>query len=73
MSQADALSKVDRAVLEVLAARRGRVVSRATIAREAGLGHLHPRRPDASIAAIRDVLGADAVVTVRGRGWMLAE
>jgi DNA-binding response OmpR family regulator len=73
MSQADSLSKVDRAVLDVLTARRGKVVSRATIAREAGLGHLHSRRPDASIAAIREVLGVDSVVTVRGRGWILAE
>ena len=71
MGSPDSLSAVDRAVLEVLRSRAGRVVSRATIVREARLGHLHPRRPDAAIAAIRESLGPDAVTTVRGRGWML--
>lgn len=71
VSSADSLSAVDRAVLRVLRARTGRVVSRATIVRDAGLSHLHPRRPDAAIAAIRQALGAESVTTVRGRGWML--
>lgn len=71
MGSPDSLSAVDRAVLEVLRTRTGRVVSRATIVREARLGHLHARRPDAAIAAIREALGADSVRTVRGRGWML--
>ena len=73
MGSPDSLSAVDRAVLEVLRSRAGRVVSRATIVREARLGHLHPRRPDAAIAAIRERLGAHAVATVRGRGWILVE
>lgn len=71
MGDSAALSGTDNEVLAVLLRHQGKVVSRATIARQAGIGHLHPRRPDAAVAAIRKVFGEGSVVTVRGRGWML--
>jgi DNA-binding response OmpR family regulator len=58
-------------VFEVLAANRGRVLSRQEIARRAGLGDLSPRRCDSLIVGIRRRVGADRVRTVRRRGWML--
>ena len=58
-------------MFEVLAANRGRVLSRQEIARRAGLGDLSPRRCDSLIVGIRRRVGADRVRTVRRRGWML--
>ena len=66
------LTPRERAVLDVLARRRGTVVSRAALAAEAGLDGLSERRADALVAGLRRALGPDAVVTVRGRGWRLA-
>ena len=66
-----AMSKADLAVLEALASRAGTVVGRTALRRLAGLWDHSARRCDASIGAIRRVLGDDAVVTVRSRGWML--
>lgn len=65
------LSPTERSVLEVLHERRGRVVSRREVARAAGLADRCARRPDAVISDLRRHLGADSIVTVRGRGWML--
>ena len=65
------LTAVDIAVLAVLADRAGTVVSRDTIRRLADLRQFSQRRCDSAIVAIRRALGNDAVVTVRGRGWML--
>ena len=59
------------AVLQVFLECRGRVVSRAEIARRAGLTGMNQRRCDSLLVAIRRVLGAEAIRTVRGRGWML--
>ena len=66
-----ALTVTDIAVLEVLADRAGAVVSRDTLRRLADLRQFSQRRCDSAIVAIRRVMGNDAVVTVRGRGWML--
>jgi DNA-binding winged helix-turn-helix (wHTH) protein len=60
-----------QAVLEVLRASRGRVVSRRELADRSGLGHLSERRVDQAILVLRRNLGADAIRTVRRRGWML--
>lgn len=65
------LTAIDIAVLEVLADRTGTVVSRDTIRRLADLRQFSQRRCDSAIVAIRRALGNEAVVTVRGRGWML--
>ncbi|MFM8625627.1 MAG: winged helix-turn-helix domain-containing protein [Actinomycetota bacterium] len=65
------LSPTEQAVLRALLSADGRVVSRATIARDCGLGHLSARRADSVVAALRRRLGSDALVTVRQRGWML--
>lgn len=65
------LGRQELAVLQVFLECRGRVVSRAEIARRAGLTGLNQRRCDSLLVDIRRVLGADAIRTVRGRGWML--
>lgn len=56
---------------EVLASNAGRVLSRAELARRAGLADLSSRRCDSLIVGIRRAIGAERVVTVRRRGWML--
>ena len=58
---------------DVLAAHTGRVLSRAELARRAGLADLSARRCDSLILGIRRAIGHDRIVTVRRRGWMLTE
>ena len=67
------LSETDLSILRVLAGSKGRVVSRESILRLAGLDNVSARRADASLVVLRKVLGADSVITVRRRGWMLSE
>ena len=67
------LSQTDLAVLRVLVESPGRIVGRETIARRAGFDGVSLRRADASIVVLRRILGASSIVTVRSRGWMLAE
>jgi DNA-binding response OmpR family regulator len=66
------LGAQERAVLNVLLANRGRVVSRRELSRQAGLGELSDRRCDSVLVTLRRRLGAEALITVRSRGWMLA-
>jgi DNA-binding response OmpR family regulator len=61
----------ERAVLDVLIAANGRVVSREHLTRRAGLNVVGPRRADSIVVELRRVLGPDAIHTVRGRGWRL--
>lgn len=56
---------------DVLAGHPGRVLSRAEIARRAGIADLSARRCDSLIVGIRRSVGTDRVRTVRRRGWML--
>ncbi len=65
------LTAQERAVYDVLAAHAGKVVSRSEIAREAGISDLNARRCDSLIVGIRRCVGADRIVTVRRRGWMM--
>ena len=65
------LTPPEVAVLATLTDARGRVVSRAELARRSGLRHASPRRADSLLVALRRALGSGAVHTVRGRGWML--
>jgi DNA-binding response OmpR family regulator len=58
-------------VLAVLLTFAGRVVSRELIARKSGLRECSQRRVDSLLVGIRKAVGADAIRTVRGRGWML--
>jgi DNA-binding response OmpR family regulator len=61
----------EAAVLAVLEAAGGRVVSRTELARAAGLDGLSRRRVDGVLVRLRRVLPDGALVTVRGRGWAL--
>ena len=60
-------------MLAVLLANRRRVVGRRELARAAGLAELSDRRCDSVLVGVRRRLGQDSIVTVRSRGWMLAE
>jgi len=48
-----------------------RLVSRRELARRVGIADLSERRCDSLLVGVRRVLGADAIRTVRSRGWML--
>ena len=67
------LSETDLSILRVLSDSRGRVVSRESILRLAGLDNVSARRADASLVVLRKILGAENVITVRRRGWMLSD
>jgi len=65
------LGTQERAVLFVLVESAGKVVSRRELARRVGIAELSERRCDSLLVGVRRVLGPDAIVTVRSRGWML--
>ena len=67
----DEASSREAAVLAVLRAAGGRVVSRIDLARAAGLAGLSARRVDGVLVRLRRTLPAGSLVTVRGRGWAL--
>jgi len=67
------LTPQERAVYQVLVEHTGRVLSRYEIARGAGLGELSHRRCDSLLVGVRRAVGADRMVTVRRRGWMLRD
>ena len=58
------------ALLDTLRASGQRVVTRRELARAAGLRE-HPRRVDVHLVNVRRSLTNEALVNVRGRGWML--
>jgi DNA-binding winged helix-turn-helix (wHTH) protein len=59
------------AVLAALVRAGHRVVSRQELAEASGLTDRSARRVDGAIVGLRRALGADAIRTVRQRGWML--
>lgn len=67
------LSATDRAILQVLTESRDRVVSRDSLLRLAGLDNVSARRADSSLVVLRKLLGAENLITVRRRGWMLSD
>jgi DNA-binding winged helix-turn-helix (wHTH) protein len=69
----DDLTDADISVMQVLVRQHGRVTSRETLTRLAGLGSASLRRVDVCLVALRRVLGADSITTVRQRGWILTE
>ena len=69
----DSLSVTETAILGVLARSRGRVLGRVSIMRLADIDHCAVRRCDTAIVSLRRVLGANAIMTVRRRGWMLTD
>ncbi len=72
MPAATVLTPREREVLEILVANRGRVLPRHELARQAGLAELNDRRCDNVLVRLRECLGADSIITVRSRGWMLS-
>lgn len=66
-----ALTPREAAVYDALRSRPGRVLSRFELVRLSGLGELSARRVDSLLVGLREALGPDAVITVRGRGWRL--
>jgi DNA-binding response OmpR family regulator len=72
LSARGALGAQERAVLSVLVANRNRVIGRRELSRQAGFTELSGRRCDSVLVGLRRVLGHDAIITVRSRGWMLA-
>lgn len=67
----EVLTPQERAVFIVLAAEPNRVMTRLEIARAAGISDLNQRRCDSLIVGIRRVVGADRLITVRRRGYLL--
>lgn len=67
------LSPTEMKVLRVLWESQGKVLSRETLMRKAGLDVTSARRVDSSMVVLRRVLGPDSLRTVRQRGWMLTE
>jgi DNA-binding response OmpR family regulator len=67
------LSPTEMKVLRVLWESQGKVLSRETLMRKAGLDDSSARRVDSSMVVLRRVLGPDSLRTVRQRGWMLTE
>jgi two-component system OmpR family response regulator/two-component system response regulator QseB len=65
------LTPQERVVYQVLSDHAGRVLSRAELARRAGIADLSERRCDSLIVGIRRRIGPERVRTVRRRGWML--
>lgn len=72
-ASATSIGAHERAILEVFIQNEGRIVSRLELSRQAGLAELNTRRCDSLLVTLRRILGQDAIITVRQRGWMLAE
>jgi len=64
---------LDLHILRLLVESQGKIVGRDFLARQTGLESASARRVDASLVSIRRWLGADCLVTVRRRGWMLSK
>jgi len=65
------LGPKELAVLQVLMAAGGRVVSRTELRRRAGLVGTSPTRCDKLLVNVRRAVGPSVVQNVRGRGWRI--
>jgi DNA-binding winged helix-turn-helix (wHTH) protein len=72
LASAAPLSEKDLAVLRVLVERAGKVTDRTSLNRLAGLTGT-PRRCETILVTLRRALGEASIVTIRRRGWMLAD
>ena len=63
----------DLRLLQILVENAGRVCSRDTLIRKAGLDSSTKRCADVSVVVLRRALGKDSIQTVRQRGWLLTE
>lgn len=65
------LGNQQRAILTVFAQKPGRVVTAQELAEKLNLPKMTPRRADVLIGGINEVLGAETIVDVPRRGWMM--
>lgn len=65
------LTSQEQALLSALREASGRVLGRAQLAQRLEIQNLSPRRVDSLLTNVRKHVGAEAIVTVRGRGWRL--
>jgi DNA-binding winged helix-turn-helix (wHTH) protein len=63
----------EMAIIDALRSGGGRVLGRTELARVLGISPLQNRRIDVLLVGVRRVLGPDALVNVRNRGWRLTE
>jgi hypothetical protein len=63
----------EMAIIDALRSGGGRVLGRTELARVVGISPSQNRRVDVLLVGVRRVLGPEAVVNVRSRGWRLAD
>lgn len=68
---AQGLTSLDIGTLRLLIENSGRIIGRDQLARLLNVEASAARRVDGSLVVLRRLLGPDAIMTVRSRGWML--
>jgi DNA-binding response OmpR family regulator len=65
-------TSLDIGTLRLLVEYSGRIIGRDQLARLLNVEASAARRIDGSLVVLRRLLGPDAIITVRSRGWMLS-